>query len=78
MSTPEERHPIDPLSQALGRIEGKLDGLEKHLGERFTAVEARFAGVDKRIDDLRATLFWGLGITWALVVASGVLARLLH
>jgi hypothetical protein len=29
MSTPE--HPIDPLSQALGRIEGRLEGLEKRL-----------------------------------------------
>jgi hypothetical protein len=29
MSTPE--HPIDPLSQALGRIEGRLEGLDKRL-----------------------------------------------
>jgi hypothetical protein len=32
MSTPAEQHPIDPLSQALGRIEGRLEGLDKRLG----------------------------------------------
>jgi hypothetical protein len=31
MSTPAEQHPIDPLSQALGRIEGRLEGLDKRL-----------------------------------------------
>jgi hypothetical protein len=45
MSTPEPHHPIDPVSQALGRIEGRLDGLDKRLDERF-------AGVDKRLDEL--------------------------
>jgi hypothetical protein len=29
--TPTEQHPIDPLSQTLGRIEGRLEGLDKRL-----------------------------------------------
>jgi hypothetical protein len=51
MSTPESRHPIDPLSQALGRIEGHLEGLDKRLDERFGAVEVRFTSIEKRLDD---------------------------
>jgi hypothetical protein len=71
MSTPEPHHPIDPLSQALGRIEGRLDEGEKRQVERFAAL-------DKRIDDLRTTLFWGFGVTWTLIVASDLVARALR
>jgi hypothetical protein len=63
MSTPAEPHPIDPLSQALGRIEGRLEGLEKRL-------EDRFAAVDKRLETLERQMIWLIGI-----VVTGLLAQ---
>ncbi len=78
MSTPAAEHPIDPISHALGRIEGRLEGLERRLDERFAGVEARFASADKRIDSLERWMVWGFGITWTLVIATGILSRLVH
>jgi hypothetical protein len=78
MSTPAAEHPIDPLSHALGRIEGRLEALDTRLTERFAGVEARFASADKRIDSLERYMLWGFGITWTLVIATGILSRLAH
>jgi len=60
MSTPAEQHPIDPISHSLGRLEGRLDG------------------VDKRLATLERYVVWGFGITWTLVIATGILTRLVH
>ena len=60
MSTPAPEHPLDPLSHALGRVEGRLDG------------------VDKRLETLERYVMWGFGITWTLVIATGILSRLMH
>jgi len=57
MSTPAEHHVIDPVSEKLGRLDGRMDGLEK------------------RLDSVERTLLWGFGITWTLIVASGLLQR---
>jgi hypothetical protein len=48
---------LDPLSRALGHIEGRLDGL------------------DKRLDTLERYILWGFGITWSLIVATGLFSR---
>jgi hypothetical protein len=49
---------IDPLSRALGHLEGQLDG------------------IDKRLEALERYVVWGFGITWTLVIATGVFMRL--
>jgi len=71
MSTPVAEHPIDPISQALGRIEGRFDQFEKRVDDRFRAVDERFATLERY-------MLWGFGITWTLVIATGILGRLVH
>jgi len=60
MSTPVAEHPLDPISHALGHLEGRLDG------------------VDKRLETLERYMVWGFGITWTLVIATGILTRVVH
>jgi hypothetical protein len=62
VSTPEHQHPIDPLSQALGRIEGRLEGLatRAELAEALRDVVTH--------DQLRGWII-GLG-AWLTVVIS--------
>jgi hypothetical protein len=73
MSTPIRPEP-DPFSLALGRIEGRLDGIEK----RLDGMDHRLDGVDKRLETLERYMVWGFGITWTLVIATGILSRLVH
>ena len=61
MSTPVAENPaLDPVSHALGHLEGRLDG------------------VDQRLATLERYMVWGFGITWTLVIATGIVTRLGH
>jgi len=67
MSTPADAHPLDPLSQALGRLEGRLDAFEKHVMDRFAQIDQRFDRLERRITGLYALLTIGLTIIGWLV-----------
>lgn len=69
----------DLLSVQLGRIEGLLESHEKRfeaIDRRFDQVERRFEQLDRRLDAIERRAMWASGITWTLVVAAGLFARL--
>jgi hypothetical protein len=65
MSTPAEQHPIDPISLALGRLDGRFDEFQKHVDTRFAAVDTQFAMVYRLIGGLYALVLIGFaGLAW--------------
>jgi len=46
-----DSHPLDPISQALGRLDGRLDEFEKRMDDRFAAVDHRFDDFEHRMAD---------------------------
>jgi hypothetical protein len=63
MSTPADRHPLDPISQALGHLEGRFDQFEKQVADRFTSIE-------KRIATLRSEMRTLIGGLYVLLAAG--------
>jgi hypothetical protein len=63
MTTPEHQHPIDPLSQSIGRIEGRLDGIEKRLDR-----------VESRLDRIDDHLRWMIG---TMIAVGGLIVAIL-
>jgi hypothetical protein len=51
-----------------------IDPISHSLGH----LEGRLDGVDKRLETLERYMVWGFGITWTLVIATGILSRLVH
>ena len=45
MSTPADRHPLDPISQALGRIEGRFDQFEKRFDDLRSEMRTLIGGL---------------------------------
>jgi hypothetical protein len=50
---PEHPHPIDPVSQALGRVEGRLEGLEKRVDDRLEHLVGGLREVRTELRDVR-------------------------
>ena len=67
VSTPADRHPIDPISQAIGKLEGRFDQFEKRVDDRFDAVDARFNAIDRHFESLERLLYVVIGILVTLV-----------
>jgi len=73
MSTPADRHPIDPISQALGRIEGRFES----VGARFDAVDRRLDGVDRRLDRVETTMATKAELRAYMLIVGLLLAAIL-
>ncbi len=44
----------------------------------LTPLDAHFDRLDQRLERLKRRLVWGFAITWTLVIATGILTRLVH
>jgi hypothetical protein len=56
LTSQEHPHPIDPVSQALGRVEGRLEGLEKRVDDRLEHLVGGFREVRTELRDVRGEL----------------------
>jgi hypothetical protein len=74
MSIAEQEHPIDPVSQVRGPLEGRLDRLEKRGDERFAALDKRFDTFARAVDTRFGEMRWWLVVlaTWVTAVIAGV------
>jgi len=52
----------------------ELDPFSRALGH----IEGRLDGIEKRLETLERYAMWGFGITWTLIVATGLLSRWTH
>ena len=65
-----DTHPLDPISQALGHLEGRYDQFENRIETRFAQIERRFDQIERRLDRLEDRMWWLVAI-----VLSGLLAQ---
>jgi hypothetical protein len=65
------------LSRAIGRLEGRLDAVERTSIERDHALDRQLAAINAKLDRLTAALNLGRGGALVLVKLGGVLLLLI-
>jgi hypothetical protein len=66
MSVPEERHPIDPVSERLGELRADVRGIKERLATLATAADV--VALKERLDRFEPSVYRLLGGLYLLVV----------